>query len=86
MSEQLEDFRRAKEGGEDIDLPSVPKKAKTNFTLGWQVLQTSTVQLSDMGNRAEVGGIFIVSLMTWIIHVVLRGHPFFAPFGLEFFV
>jgi len=44
-SEQLEDFRRAKKSGEDVDLPSVPKTARTNFTLGWQVLQTSTVQL-----------------------------------------
>ena len=44
-SEQLEDFRRAKERGKDVDLPSVPKTARTNFTPGWQVLQTSTVQL-----------------------------------------
>ena len=44
-SEQLEDFRRAKERGEDIDLPSVPEGSRANFTPGWQVLQTSTVQL-----------------------------------------
>jgi hypothetical protein len=37
-SEQLEDFRRAKERGEDIDLPSVPANARANFTPGWQVL------------------------------------------------
>ena len=44
-SEQVENFRRAKEKGEDVDLPSVPSIAKTNFTPGYQVLQTSTVQL-----------------------------------------
>jgi hypothetical protein len=43
--EQVEYFRRAKESGEDVDLPSVPKTARTNFTPGWQVLQTSTAQL-----------------------------------------
>jgi hypothetical protein len=44
-SEQVENFRRAKERGEDVDLPSVPSSAKTNFVPGYQVLQTSTVQL-----------------------------------------
>ncbi|MBU4184948.1 MAG: hypothetical protein KKI12_07990 [Proteobacteria bacterium] len=44
-SEQLEDFRRAKQSGEDIDLPSVPEGSRANFTPGWQVLQTSTAQL-----------------------------------------
>ena len=43
--EQAEDFRRAKERGEEIDLPSVPSSAKTNFTPGYQAVQTSTVQL-----------------------------------------
>lgn len=55
MSEQLEDFRRAKESGEDVDLPSVPKTAKTNFTPGWQVLQTSTVQLRTWKKSSRVG-------------------------------
>jgi len=53
-SEQLEDFRRAKERGEDVDLPSVPKTAKTNFTPGWQVLQTSTVQLRTWESGADL--------------------------------
>jgi hypothetical protein len=43
--EQVEDFRRAKEKKEKIDLPSVPSSAKTNFTPGYQAVQTSTVQL-----------------------------------------
>lgn len=43
--EQVEDFRRAKERGEEIDLPSVPDGSRANFKPGWQVLQTSTVQL-----------------------------------------
>jgi hypothetical protein len=43
--EQVEDFRRAKDRGEEIDLPSVPSSAKTNFTPGYQAVQTSTVQL-----------------------------------------
>lgn len=42
---QVENFRRAKERGEDIDLPSVPKAGKPNFIPGYQILQASTVQL-----------------------------------------
>jgi len=54
-SEQLEDFWRAKESGEDVDLPSVPKTARTNFTPGWRVLQTSTAQLRTWGKGPRGG-------------------------------
>ena len=53
-SEQVEDFRRAKESGEDVDLPSVPANARANFTSGWQVLQTSTVQLRTWESVADL--------------------------------
>ena len=43
--EQVEDFRRAKDREEEIDLPSVPPNARANFTPGYQATQTSTVQL-----------------------------------------
>ncbi|MDO9537824.1 MAG: S8 family peptidase [Thermoplasmata archaeon] len=54
-SYQLEDFRRAKERGEDIELPLVPEDAKTNFTPGYQVVQNSTVQLRTWEKGAKGG-------------------------------
>jgi len=54
-SEQVEAFRRAKENNEDIDLPNVPKEARANFTPGYQVLQTSTVQLRTWQNTPRGG-------------------------------
>jgi len=53
--EQVKDFRRAKDRGEEIDLPSVPSSAKTNFSPGYQTIQTSTVQLRAWGKGPRGG-------------------------------
>jgi hypothetical protein len=53
--QQLEMFRRAKEQGEDIDLPSVPNSYKANFQPGYQVVQNSTVQLRTWRKSARGG-------------------------------